>query len=139
MKLTKLFTAVAATALMSTTAIAGDVTLTVKNIKNDTGHVVVRVFHESQAADFPIGTPFREEKFKAVAGEYTHQLQALPKGTFAIGVFHDLDDNGELNKNFLGAPAEPVGNTGEKVFLIPKFDKSSFVITDENMDVVAEF
>lgn len=36
-------------------------------------------------------------------------LPPLPYGTYAIAVFHDLNGNGQLDKNALGVPTEPYG------------------------------
>jgi uncharacterized protein (DUF2141 family) len=140
MKLNKILATIVTTAAISTTAVAGDIKLTIKNIKNDQGHVVVRAFHESMAEGFPTGQSFREERIKAQAGEIVFELKSVPNGKWAIGVYHDLDDSGDLKTNFIGAPQEPVANTGEKVFLKPKFGPSSFDVSDAALaDVSAEF
>ena len=34
---------------------------------------------------------------------------ALPPGTYALGLFHDLNGNGVLDKNLFGIPKEPYG------------------------------
>ncbi len=49
-------------------------------------------------------------------------------GTYAISVWHDIDDNGTLDTNFLGIPKEPVGasNNATGRFGPPKFEKAAF-------------
>lgn len=42
--------------------------------------------------------------------EFTY---SLPKGNYAVGVIHDLNRDGLLNKNFLGLPKEPYGFSGK--------------------------
>jgi uncharacterized protein (DUF2141 family) len=139
MKIKSLAAAVASYAI-ATSALAGDITLTIKNVKSEEGHVVVRAFHESMAPNFPMGFAFREERIPAQKGEMTFKLEGVPNGKWAIGVYQDLNDDGELNKNFAGAPKEPVANTGEKVFLMPKFGPSSFAVNDAAVaEVSAEF
>ena len=55
----------------------------------------------------------------------------LPDGTYAIGVFHDVDGNGALSKSFLGIPKEPFGfsNNVRGRFGPPSFMEASFSLT----------
>lgn len=106
-------------------------TITVKNIKKIKGHVLVAVFdHESKfLKDFSIA------KRKKVNGqEATFVFEDLPKGTYAISVFQDVNNNDKLDTNFLGIPKEPYGfsNNPSTFFGPPNFTKASFKI-DTNM------
>ena len=55
----------------------------------------------------------------------------LPDGTYAVGVFHDVDGNQALSKNFLGIPEEPFGfsNNVRGRFGPPSFMEASFSLT----------
>ena len=55
----------------------------------------------------------------------------LPSGTYAVGVFHDVDGNGALSKSFLGIPKEPFGfsNNVRGRFGPPSFMEASFSVT----------
>ena len=55
----------------------------------------------------------------------------LPDGTYAVGVFHDVDGNEALSKNFLGIPEEPFGfsNNVRGRFGPPSFMEASFSLT----------
>jgi uncharacterized protein (DUF2141 family) len=55
----------------------------------------------------------------------------LPDGTYAVGVFHDVDGNEALSKNFLGIPKEPFGfsNNVRGRFGPPSFMEASFSLT----------
>ncbi len=52
----------------------------------------------------------------------------LPKGDYAIAIFHDIDDNEELNTSRVGFPQEPYGfsNNARGMFGPPNFKDSSF-------------
>ncbi len=52
----------------------------------------------------------------------------LPKGEYAIAIFHDIDDNDELNTSRVGLPKEPYGfsNNARGMFGPPSFKDSSF-------------
>ncbi len=47
---------------------------------------------------------------------------------YALGIFHDLNDNGELDTNWLGLPAEPWGFSGRlrSLFRLPRFQEVAF-------------
>ena len=53
------------------------------------------------------------------------KLDALPD-SFAIAAYHDLDDNGELNKALFNAPVEPYGFSNNARSLVgpPTFDQT---------------
>ncbi|MEM8710080.1 MAG: DUF2141 domain-containing protein [Planctomycetota bacterium] len=42
-------------------------------------------------------------------GEVKALFRAVPRGTYAVTVFHDLDGDGKVDRNFFGKPTEPVG------------------------------
>lgn len=54
----------------------------------------------------------------------------IPDGTYAISVFHDKDENGELTTNFLGIPKEAHGssNNAPARFGPPKWKDASFEV-----------
>ena len=129
----------ATVAALSTSAIASDIKLKIENVESDEGHLVIRTFDEAHADGFPLGEELREDRIKAEAGDIEFVIKALEAGTYAIGVYHDKDDSGALETNMLGAPREPVANTGEKAFLKPKFEPSSFELKDGEVEVTARF
>ena len=62
------------------------------------------------------------------------KIETLPKGTYAIALFQDLNNNGKLDTNLLGIPKEPYAfsNNVKPVFSAPKFQQCSFEFTEEN-------
>ncbi|AEE48463.1 DUF2141 domain-containing protein [Haliscomenobacter hydrossis] len=50
----------------------------------------------------------------------------VPFGTYAISIFQDINKNGELERNFIGIPKEPIGfGNNYKPFGYPKFESAS--------------
>ena len=51
---------------------------------------------------------------------------------YALGLFHDIDDNGEFDTNFLGLPSEPWAFSGElkSRFRLPRFKEVSFLFRE---------
>ncbi len=67
----------------------------------------------------------------AVEGDtVTTQLPDIPAGEYALTLFHDKNDNGKLDTNFLGIPKEKYGfsNNPKVRFKAPGFDKCSFTV-----------
>lgn len=54
----------------------------------------------------------------------------IPDGIYAVSVFHDEDDNGELTTNFLGIPKESYGasNNAKGTFGPPKWENAKFEV-----------
>ena len=57
----------------------------------------------------------------------------LPPGEYALTVFYDRDDDGELDTNFIGIPKEPIAlsNNAKAKFGPPKFVDAAFQLGEE--------
>ncbi len=60
----------------------------------------------------------------------------LEHGVYSVSVFQDLNDNGELDKNWFGIPTEPYGfsNNAKGSFGPPDFEDCSFEF-EEDMEI----
>lgn len=100
-------------------------------IEGEAGSFIVWVY---QDADTWLGERWRTQKVVAVAGnsrngEITVEL-TLPPGEYALSVFHDVDDDGKLERNFIGIPKEPAGlsNNLRPKFGPPRFKDAKFTV-----------
>jgi uncharacterized protein (DUF2141 family) len=61
-------------------------------------------------------------------GNLDLDVSELAPGTYAISCFHDLNDNGKLDTNFMGIPSEPYGfsNNARPKFRAPKWSEAKF-------------
>ncbi len=77
------------------------------------------------------GTIVKSEK-----GITSGVFEDLPKGTYALAVFHDENGNAELDTNLFGIPKEPLGfSFGKlKTFGPPSFEECSFSL-DADMQI----
>jgi len=60
-------------------------------------------------------------------------FEDVPAGTYAISMYHDIDDNGELNRTVGIIPAEPYGFSNNEVPGLggaPKFEKCNFSVDE---------
>ncbi len=84
--------------------------LTIKGVERTEGHIIVGLFAcESSYLEgvhplFHVLLPAEPSNGKVI---YT--FKALPTGTYAIKLFHDINDNQKLDSNWLGIPREPYG------------------------------
>ncbi|MEM9929695.1 MAG: DUF2141 domain-containing protein, partial [Bacteroidota bacterium] len=55
--------------------------------------------------------------------------ELLPGEDYALGIFHDVNDNGEFDTNWLGLPAEPWAFSGKlrSKLRLPRFHEVRFV------------
>ncbi len=62
----------------------------------------------------------------------TAELQ-LPPGDYALSIFYDSNDNGELDTNFIGMPKEPIAlsNNARARFGPPKYKDAVFTLGTE--------
>ena len=125
----------AATLLLGTTAIAADgpnLRVIATNIQSDQGKLYVWVYDKK---DDWLSDRYRTQKSVEVAGNrsgdrITIEL-LLPAGEYALSVFQDVDDNGKLERNFIGIPKEPAGlsNNLRPRFGPPKYKDATFTVT----------
>lgn len=61
----------------------------------------------------------------------TFVVEGLQSGGYAVSIFHDKDDDGELNTNFIGIPTEPYAfsNNAKGRFGPPNFEDCLFELT----------
>ena len=64
----------------------------------------------------------------------------IPPGKYAISAYHDADNNGKFNRNFLGIPSEDyaVSRNARRTFSAPKFKDASFVFKGGRMTLKAK-
>lgn len=107
----------------------GAMQLTVTNVQQQKGRIWVGIYESK--ADF-----LKRDKSRLVemavdhAGNVLIPIDALQYGKeYAFAIFHDENDNGEMDYNWLGLPTEPWAFSGEpKTRLrLPVFDEVKFI------------
>ena len=109
----------------------GKIIVTVTNFKSQKGLVLCCLNNKED------GFPGKQNKALScqkidLAGskvQFTF-LNVLP-GTYALAAYHDENNDGTLNTNFLGIPKEGVGVSNNKMrnFSSPKYNDAKFVVT----------
>lgn len=111
--------------------------VTIGNVKNDKGFILVSLFNEEDGFPGQSDSAFKNEKIAADLTENKIVFENIPLGTYAIAVFHDENDNGQLDKNLLGIPTEGYGssNNQKKLFRAPNFDECKFKVEEAAISI----
>ncbi|MCE7041150.1 DUF2141 domain-containing protein [Dyadobacter sp. CY312] len=117
--------------LFGTASRAAPVTLKVEitNVKKAQGKLMIAIYKPDEK--FGEGVPAISgiEEVKSI-GSKTVPFDLEP-GKYALALFHDLNGNGELDKNFVGLPKEPYGFSKDfrPKFSAPSFEDCAFEVT----------
>jgi uncharacterized protein (DUF2141 family) len=115
----------------------GDLQVVVKGLRSAEGQLVLSLF--SSAESFPDGIGPTVQKRSVVLAETSAEIlfQNLPYGIYAISVLHDTNQNGKMEKTWMGHPKEGFGFSGrpEYKFGPPRFSEASFLLTRPLMRV----
>ncbi len=72
--------------------------------------------------------PVRQDTFP-LDGRDSYRLTDIPPGEYALLVFHDQDDNGRVDRNFIGIPKEPLGfSNGYRPKGPPSYQRAAFIL-----------
>ena len=108
--------------LVSAFAVDSDLTVTITNIKDVRGDIVVGIFDKKES--FPnVGQQFKQVKFAVNADVVSGIISGLPDGEYGIAIFHDKNGDGVCDTNILGIPKEGFGFSNN---IKPKFRAPSF-------------
>ena len=114
-----------------TPSLDGELEITVDGINSDAGKVMVALHAEAGATVFPdVKGAIAAQWVRAAPGAHRFVFANLPPGRFAVAVFHDENDNDELDANFLGVPTEGYGfsRNARGTFGPPSFSEAAVEI-----------
>jgi uncharacterized protein (DUF2141 family) len=110
--------------------------LNVTNIQEEIGMIWIGIYDSEE--NFLV-------KERAIVKGYTVEqpgrihisLPDLPYGTYAIAIFHDLNNNGYLDQNILGIPSEPFAfsRRPKSKFRMPKFDEVAVTFSPDQQEI----
>jgi uncharacterized protein (DUF2141 family) len=105
----KIILAILFVILTATPSLATTVTMVIEGVPNDKGRVRISVCkkHEFLGNHCAIHKSVRSK-----TGTMTFHM-TVPTGTYAIQAFHDENNNGVVDRNWLGIPEENVGFSRE--------------------------
>lgn len=109
-----------------------NIVVKITNFKNDEGKAMVALYNTEEAF---LKVPFRGMTGKIDKDTSTVTFKNVEAGVYAIGVFHDEDDDNKLDM-FMGMiPKEPVAcsNNAPAKFGSPKWKDAKFVVATKDI------
>jgi uncharacterized protein (DUF2141 family) len=98
--------------MLSTPAMAATLDVTVTNVRNDHGRILVAVC--SRQDFLKPHCPFAKSS-PAKVGDVTVRI-IVPPGIWAVQAFQDENLNGKIDRSFLGLPTEGIGFSRDAPF-----------------------
>lgn len=110
-----------------------DLKVSVSNIESDQGRIVVAIFDNEE--DF-LKRDFTSISISVDSSDYII-FKGIPKGQYAVSIFHDENENGELDTNWMGVPTEKFGfsNKAFKTFGPPSYKEALFDLSEPNKEI----
>jgi uncharacterized protein (DUF2141 family) len=104
-----------------------DLVVSLDGFREAKGHAIAKLYREGQDV---LGRPSFLVRVDIENGRATAAFRGLLPGPYAVVAFHDKNDNGRIDHNVLGLPAEPIGfSNGFSPGIIagmPSFEKLRF-------------
>lgn len=122
---------------LNTSSETHTLTVTINNIKNMEGTLEVALFN-SNGRFLEEGQAFKSISVKVENNSETLVFENIPKGDYAISLYHDENANGDCDRNFFGIPKEPYAfsNNFKPRFSAPTFEDCQFKLTaDKSLNI----
>lgn len=105
-------------------------TITVSNIESLKGTLEIALFDKSERF-LEEGQALKSVSVKVERTSETIVIKDLPKGTYAISMYHDKNSDGKCNLNFFGIPTEPYAfsNNFRPKLSAPTFKDCEFALS----------
>jgi len=105
-----------------------DLTVTVPNVKNDKGEIMIGLYDK---ATF-LRKPLREANVEIKDGEVTYTFTDVPVGEYAVSLFHDENGSGQMDFAANGMPKEDYAMSGEQGQAgPPSYSACKFELTED--------
>ena len=119
-------------------ALAADLTVTVTDIKKIEGKIMLAMYDNAAGFDEGETAPVRAVAVDVDAETVSISFDELEAGDYAIKLYHDANDNGEMDQNMLGLPKEGYGFSGNGGrFGPPPFTEAAFAVVDDTDNTVS--
>ena len=125
-----LLAAVATCLVVAPIATAADLTVTVEGIAQTQGSIMLGLFDE---ATYEGDGAVEGAIIQVETDTVTVTFEGLEPGEYAVRLYHDLNDDGEMNTNPFGIPTEPYAfsNDARGRFGPAKWNDAKFALEGE--------
>lgn len=114
------------------TDINQDVTVNVTNLNSNEGRVFVAIFDSEETF---LGKGFKSLVTKIDNNKCSVTFNDIPKGIYAISIYHDENNNNKMDTGVFGIPKEDYGcsNNARGFMGPPKWEDAKFKIVDKSI------
>lgn len=125
-----LFAAIAASMMAAPLAAASDLTVNVEGIAQPKGSIMMGLFDE---ATYNGDGAVNGANLIVEGNSVTAVFEGLEPGEYAVRLYHDVNDDGEMNTNPFGMPTEPFAfsNDAKGRFGPAKWDDAKFTVESD--------
>ena len=125
-----LFAAIAASMMAAPLAAASDLTVNVEGISEAKGSIMMGLFDE---ATYNGDGAVTGAGLTVEGSSVTAVFDGLEPGEYAVRLYHDVNDDGEMNTNPFGMPTEPFAfsNDAKGRFGPAKWDDAKFTVESD--------
>ena len=118
----------AATLMATPAALASDLTVNVEGIADAKGTIMLGLFDE---ATYNGDGAVNGASLKVEGDSVSVTFDGLTPGEYAVRLYHDINDDGEMNTNPFGMPTEPFAfsNDARGRFGPAKWDAAKFSVS----------
>lgn len=101
----------------------------VSGMKNANGKLNFALYNSSSAFNDPSQT-YKEYFLSVIQGNMIITIDSLPAGDYSFGLFHDENENYQIDKNWLGIPSEgfAFSNNAMGSFGPPSYNQAKFSV-----------
>jgi uncharacterized protein (DUF2141 family) len=128
--------------LQQTTVQAPSVKLKVTKVSSKKGEILAALFLSEKGFPDNPAAAYKVARATAVNGIATMEFINVPKGNYAVALFHDTNNDGELNTNMLGIPKEGYGvsNNVKNLFSGPGYKQCAFQhIAETSLTIIMRY
>lgn len=118
------------------TAEAGKLIIRINNVSKDKGIIWIGLY--DSADTYLIKEKSILKKIDVTQkGNHEMVIDSLPFGIYAMALFHDVNANGEMDRNLLGIPSEPYAfsKRPKSKWRLPKFDEVKFNFSQDVQEI----
>jgi len=118
----------------ASSAFAGNLTIEINDIRNTKGKLQVAVYNQEQAyKKNSLDKAYAAFSLSVNSKRNAITLRDIPKGKYAVSLFHDENSNGQMETNVANMPKEGYGtsNADDKYDEL-SFSQASVQVSDKN-------
>lgn len=115
----------------------GTLVVNVVGVSEQSGTMVALLFNHVDGFPAKVAKACQRASAKVTGSVVTLRFAELPLGTYAVTVYHDVNDNQKLDTNWIGIPKEPVAisNNAKGRLGPPKWKDATFELREATQEL----